>query len=121
MPDNAAADSARQLLALHDEGVLPAAEVPDEVHDQIVRRDAEEHFHQVDTARVDASNERNRWRSTVRAIEERLATMPVTLTSRDDEAALRERLKNAQRQLDEAEKALKKAEAVSEAARKAVQ
>ncbi len=113
-------ESSRQLLRMHDEGLLPANEAPDEVLQMIERRNAEESFRQVDMARMNAFEERNRWRGIVRNIEERLAHVPITLTSQRDESLLQDRLKEARRQLADAETTLKKAEAASEAARKAI-
>jgi len=99
---------------------IPAAEAPNEVRRLIERRDAEEKYRQVDRARVEAFDERNHRRTIVRNIEEKLANMPVTLTSRHDESSLQDWLKEAHRQLADAETALKKAEAASESARKAI-
>ena len=116
----AAEESSRQLLGMYDEGLLPMSEVPQEVLELIKRRDAEAEFQKVDMARAEVFNERNRWRGIVRNIEERLAHVPITLTSQRDESLLQDRLKEARRQLADAETCLKKAEAASDAARKAI-
>lgn len=115
-----AEECSRQLLVLHDEGLLPATEIPNEVLGLIERREAEANFHKLSEARTEACDERDRFRAIVRNIEERLAKMPLALTSRYEQSALEERLKAAKRQLDQAETALKKAEAVADAARRAI-
>lgn len=117
----AAEASARQLLALHDEGLLLGA-MPKEVARLIDRRDAEERFRQADRARVEAFDARNYWRTAVANAQERLATMPILPPVERDyhQDALKERLKEARRQLAEAESRLKKAEAAAEATRKAI-
>jgi hypothetical protein len=117
---NAAVDSARQLLAMYDEGLVPATEVPGEVLRLIERREAEEDLRQASVAGNAAFNERNHIRAIVRSIEERLATMPLSPTSALDESVLQGRLKEAKRLLADAESRLKKAEAVVDAARVAI-
>jgi hypothetical protein len=117
---HAGEDSSRQLLAMYDEGLLPAAEVPSEVLRLIHRHEAEEKFRQMDSARVTASDERNRSRAIVRNIEDRLAHLPITLTSRQDESTLQNRLKDAKRQLADAEASLKKAQTKADVARRAI-
>jgi hypothetical protein len=116
----AAEESSRQLLAMHDEGLLPLTVGPKEVFCLIQRRAAEENSHQCDVARVAAFEERNRCRAIAGNIQERLANLPITLTSPNDESILQDRLKEAKRQLADAESRLKKAEAVAAAARRAI-
>jgi hypothetical protein len=50
----AAENSARQLLVLYDDGLLPAERVPEEVHRLIARREAEERSRRADRARAAA-------------------------------------------------------------------
>lgn len=116
----AAENSARQLLVLHDEGLLPADSVPEEVHRLIAQREAEERSRRADRARVAALEERNRWQSEVRDIEARLASAPATVWGPRGEPALKARLKEARHELGEAEDRLTKAEAAADAARRAV-
>jgi hypothetical protein len=117
---HAAENSARQLLATYDEGLLAYAGAPEEVLRLIGRRDAEERFRQSDMARAAAHEERTRCRTVVRNIQDRLANVPITLSSRDVESRLRDRLKVAKRQLVDAESNLRKAEAEAAAARRAI-
>jgi hypothetical protein len=117
---NEADSASRQLLLMHDEGLLPGTEAPEEILYLVDRRDAEERFRQADSARIAADNERDRVRKAVRGIEERLATMPISNTSEYEESHLKDRLKEARRQLAEAESNLKKAEAAADSARKAI-
>lgn len=116
----AAEASSRKLLAICDEGLLAHADAPGEILRLVERRDAEEEFRQADSTRVAAFDERNRRRAAVRTIEEQLANMPLTLSSRREERALLGRLKEAKHQLAEAEGRLKTAEAAAEAARKRI-
>lgn len=117
---NEADGSSRQLLAMYDEGLLPATEAPRDVLNLVERRDAEAQVIKLDQARVAAFDERNRRRAIVHNIQERLANLPITRTSPTDESMLEDRLKEAKRQLADAESRLKKAEAVAEAARRAI-
>jgi len=116
----AAEASSRQLLAMCDDGLLPHADAPEEVLRLIERRDAEEASRKADQTRAAAFDERNRRRAAVRNIEEQLVNLPVTLTSRRDESVLRGRLKEARRQLAQAEGRLKTAETAADAARKRI-
>lgn len=111
---------AQRLLALYDEGLLPAGETPKEVFRLMTRRQLEEQFRQADMARVAAENERNRRLAVVQSIESRLANMPITRTTELDEKVLRDRLKEARRQLSDAESRMEKAEAAAVNARKAI-
>lgn len=118
----AAEADAQELLALHDERML-LTDIPDEVARLIERRDAEEKARVSHQAMREATDERDRCRHIVRAAEEALAHSPIVnaLDHERHKDMLKDRVKNAQRQLDQAEKALEKAVAASEAARKAIQ
>jgi Rad3-related DNA helicase len=116
----AAEESSRQMLVMYDQGLLPATEVPNEVLHLIERRDAEEKSHVAHRAMRDAMEDRNRRRNIVRNAEEALANMPIlpVLEQQHHQNVLQDRLKEARRQLAEAECVLKKAEAKADAARR---
>jgi len=116
----AAESSARQLLVLHDHGLLSPDEMPAEVRRLIERRTAEEKARQADVARANAEAERNRRRAAVSGLEDKLVRMPVILGSRREELEAKDVLKAAKRELAEAEGRLTKAQAAAEAAHKAI-
>jgi len=116
----AAEASARQLLVLHDEGLLPDDQAPNEVRRLIERRAAEERSHEADRARTTAREERNRCRQEVQTLERRLADEPLAVMGSQSERALQARLKDAKRELSNAEERLTQAETAAETARNAI-
>jgi hypothetical protein len=117
---NAAEDSARRLLMLHDQGLLPLEDAPKEVRYLAERRAAEEKSWQADSARAVATADRDRRLAVVHDLEVKLANLPITLGGRRDEFVLRNLLKDARRHAAEAEDRLKQAQADADAARKAI-
>lgn len=117
----AAEDCARQLLELHDEGLLLAA-MPKEVARLIDRRNAEAKSRLAHQAMRNAVDERDRRRNAVRNAEDALQNMPIVTALEYErcKGRFKDRLTEAQRRLEEAESALTKAEAAAEAARKAI-
>ena len=116
----AAEASARQLLILHDEGLLPEDQTPNEVRRLIERRAAEERSREADRARMAAREERNRYRQEVQTLERRLTDEPLAVMGSQSERALKARLKDAKHELDEAEERLAQAETSAETARNAI-
>jgi hypothetical protein len=116
----AAENSARELLLMHDEGLLPTEHTPKEIRALLVRRDATERARRADSARVAALRERNRRRAVVADTEAMLEKARASIVIERNEPRLEERVKKAKQSLREAEDQLKVAEAAAEAAREAI-
>lgn len=116
----AAQDSARQLLMLHDEGLLPESRLPKEVTRLIERRQAEDVANKAGGVRIAASREVERYKVPVWQIENRLAKLPLSSSSQFEESRLQRALKVAKEELHRAEDRLKSAETAAAAAVKAI-
>ena len=100
---HAAESAAQRVLAVHDEGLLPAARLPKEVVALIERRERERAAVKAHSAWVAASDERNRLRHRVAALEAHLRDLPITIDHRQQASRI-------EAQLDQARAALAKAE-----------
>ncbi|MFN7020403.1 MAG: hypothetical protein ACK4WH_03620 [Phycisphaerales bacterium] len=114
-----AADSAAQrLLALHDQGLLPAARLPKEVLALVERRDKERIATEAHTALIAATNERNRLRGIVERLESELLNLPASREQPRQTVMLRTAVERAKADLAAAEDRIADAERAHAAARK---
>lgn len=102
--------AAKRLLAMYDEGLLPAARLPKEVLALIKRRDQEGKSNQSHVAMIAATNQRNRVRDDVERIELQLRNLPLSPDRKQQEARLKEELERAKATLATAETRLADAE-----------
>lgn len=115
---NAAESAARRVLAMYDEGLLPAPRLPKDVLAMIERREQEGKAAHAQAAMIAATNERNRVRDDVERIERKLWKLPLSRDRREQEALLKEELERAKASLTEAEARLSDAERAHAAARR---
>lgn len=108
--------AARRVLAVYDEGLLPAARLPKEVQALVERREQEGRASRAQAAMIAATNERDRLRKEVQRLDGQMQDLPLSVDRRHQEARLQRELEHARANLeaaearcDEAEKALAKA------------
>lgn len=116
----AADESARQLLALHDQGLVPASRLPHELSHLMERRQAEEVAQKAGEVRSVALREVDRCKLVVGRLEARRANLPLSITGQRDESRLERALKAARAELAHVEDRLKSAQAAADAAVKAI-
>lgn len=114
-----AESAAQRVLALYDEGLLPAARLPKEVLTLIERRERERRTAEAQSAMIAATNERNRMRDRVRALEAHLRHLPVSVDHRQQAARIEGQLERERAALDEAEMRRRRAERAFTKAREA--
>lgn len=107
---NTAESAARRVLAVYDEGLLPASRLPRDVLAMIERREQEGKAIKAHAAMIAATNERNRVRDDVERIERKLRRLPVSRDRREQEALMKEELERAKAGLAAAETRLSDAE-----------
>lgn len=117
---NSADAAVRELLMIHDEGLLPKSDVPEELQFMLNRRDAEDTACRAHQVRVAAEQERNLCRAAVRQLEDTREKRPMSITSRRDDHRLDSALEAARKELDQAEARLKAADAAVDAAVRAI-
>lgn len=110
--------AAQRLLAVHDQGLLPAGRLPKEVLDLVERRDKERIATEAHAALIAATNERNRLRGIVERLESELLNLPASREQPQQTAMLRTALERAKASLTAAEVRLSDAERAHAAARK---
>lgn len=115
---NTAESAGRRILAVYDEGLLPASRLPKEVLALIERREREGNANQAHAAMIAATSQRNRLRDDVERIERKLRRLPVSRDHKEQEALVKEELERAKTNLTEAEARLTDAERAHAAARK---
>ncbi|MBL9033100.1 MAG: hypothetical protein JNM80_15490 [Phycisphaerae bacterium] len=116
-----AADSAAQrLLALHDQGLLPATRLPKEVLALVERRDKERHATEAHATLIAATNERSRLRGIVDRLESELLNLPASREQPRQAAILEKAVARAKADLAAAEDRLADAERTHAAARSAL-
>lgn len=114
-----AADSAAQrLLALHDQGLLPAARLPKEVMALVERRDKERIATEAHAALIAATSERNRLRGIVERLESELLNLPASREQPRQTLMLRTAVERAKADLAAAEDRIADAERAHATARK---
>lgn len=113
-----AESAARRLLAVYDEGLLPAARLPKEVLSLIERRESERATAQAHAAMIAATNQRNRVRDDVEGMEAQLRTLPLSPDRKQQESRLKDELERAKASLAAAETRLSDAERAHDKARK---
>lgn len=113
-----AESAARRLLAMYDEGLLPAARLPKEVLSLIERRESERKTTEAHTVIIAATNQRNRVRDDVERREAKLRTLPLSPDRKQQEARLKEELEQARANLAAAEARLADTERAHATARK---
>jgi hypothetical protein len=111
---------AQKLLLLHDEGLVPATRLPEEIAFLARRRQAEEAVSKAYEVRATATHERDRCGIIADRMEGQLANLPITKMAPLDRNRLEKAVKAAKKDLHEAEERLKVAEGAVEAARNAV-
>lgn len=115
---NAAESAARRVLAVHDEGLLPASRVPKEVLALMERREHERKASEAEGAKCAAFNQRNRIRDDVERLERDLRNLPISRDRQEQEARLTGELDRAKAALAAAETRLTDAERAHARARK---
>lgn len=113
-----AESAARRVLAMHDQGLLPASRLPKDVLALIERREQEGKANQAHAAMIAATNQRNRVRDDVERIERKLRRLPVSRDHKEQEALVKEELERSKGDLTAAEARLSDAERAHAAARK---
>lgn len=112
--------AARRVLAVYDEGLLPAARLPREVQALVERREQEGRASRAQAAVIAATNERDSLRKEVQRLEAQMRDLPLSVDRQDQEARVRGELEHARAKLEAAEARLAEAERASAKARKAL-
>lgn len=112
---HAAEAAAQRLLAVHDEGLLPAPRLPKEVQALIERREQERVANEAHAALIAATNERNRLRGVVELLQHEQKTL---LASREQSRAMQSATERARADLASAEARCEQAEQALANARK---
>lgn len=115
---NAAESAARRVLAVYDEGLLPASRVPKEVLALMERREHERKASEAEATKCAAFNERNRLRDEVERLERDLRNLPISRDRKEQEARLNGEIDRAKAALSTAETRLTDAERAYAKARK---
>lgn len=115
---NAAESAARRVLAVYDEGLLPASRVPKEVLALMERREHERKASEAEATKCAAFNQRNRLRDEVERLERDLRTLPISRDRKEQEARLNGEIDRAKAALAAAETRLTDAERAHAKARK---
>lgn len=115
---NTSESAGQRVLAVYDEGLLPASRLPKAVLALIERREQEAKANQAHAAMIAATNERNRARDDVERIERKHRKLPLSRDSKEQEALLKEELERAKASLNAAEARLSDAERAHATARK---
>ena len=113
-----AESAAQRVLAMYDEGFLPASHLPNDVVAMIERREQEDKATKAHAAMVAAVNQRNRVRDDVERIERKLRRLPLSRNHQEQEVFVKEELERAKANLATAETRLADAERAHTAARK---
>lgn len=112
---HAAEAAAQRLLAVHDEGLVPAQRLPKEVQALIERREQERLATEAHAALIAATNERNRLRGVVERLQLEQKTL---LASREQSRAMQSATERAKADLAAAEARCEQAEKALANARK---
>lgn len=115
---NTAESAGQRVLAVYDEGLLPASRLPKSVLVLIERREQEAKANQAHVAMIAATNDRNRARDEVERIERKHRKLPLSRDSKEQETLLKEELERAKANLTAAEARLSDAERAHATARK---
>lgn len=100
---NAAESAARRVLAVYDEGLLPASRVPKEVLALMERREHECKASEAEATKCAAFNQRNRIRDDVERLERDLRNLPISRDQQEQEARLNGEIERAKAALAAAE------------------
>lgn len=115
---SSAESAAWRVIAMHDEGMLPASQLPRDVIALIERREQEAKAMRTHATMIAAINERNRVRDDVERLERKLRRLPVSRDHKEQEALVKEELERAKADLAAAESRLSDAERAHSTARK---
>jgi hypothetical protein len=115
---SSAESAAWRVIALHDDGMLPASQLPRDLLALIERREQEATATRSHATMVAAITERNRVRDDVERLERHLWKLPLSVDRRERETLLKEELDRAKANLAAAESRLSDAERAHAAARK---
>jgi len=113
-----AESAARRVLAIYEEGLLPASRLPKDVVAMIERRAQEGTANQAHAAVIAATNKRNSLREDVQRLERELQYLPISRDRKEQEARLNGELERAKAALAAAEARLSDAERAHAKARK---
>ena len=117
---NAADSAARRVLAVYDEGLLPAVRLPKEVLGLRERRALEQKAHEAEAIKCDAFNHRNRVRDEVQRLERDVRMLPISRDRQEQEARLKAEIERAKAALAAAETRLSDAERAHAKARQSL-
>jgi hypothetical protein len=115
---SSAESAALRVIAMHDEGMLPASQLPKDVLALIERREQEAQAARTHATMVAVINVRNRVRDDVERLERKLWKLPLSVDRRERETLLKEELERAKAGLTAAEARLADAERAHATARK---
>ncbi len=113
-----AESAARRVLAIYEEGLLPASRLPKDVVAMLERREQEGTANQAHAAVIAATNERNSLREDVQRLERELQYLPISRDRKEQETRLKDEIERAKATLAAAETRLNDAERVHAKARK---
>lgn len=113
-----AESAARRVLAIYEEGLLPASRLPKDVVAMIERREHEGTANQAHAAVIAATNKRNSLREDVQRLERELQYLPISRDRKEQEARLNGELERSKAALAAAEARLSDAERAHAKARK---
>jgi len=113
-----AESAARRVLAIYEEGLLPASRLPKDVVAMIERRAQEGTANQAHAAVIAATNKRNSLREDVQRLERELQYLPISRDRKEQEARLNGEIERAKAALAAAETRLTDAERALAKARK---
>jgi hypothetical protein len=117
---NSAESAARRVLAVYDEGLLPASRVPKEVLALMERREHERKASEAEATKCAAFNQRNRIREDVQRLERELQYLPISRDRKEQEARLNGEIERAKAALTAAEACLSDAERAHTKARQSL-
>jgi hypothetical protein len=83
-----AESAARRVLAIYEEGILPASRLPKDVVAMLERREQEGKANQAHAAVIAATNKRNSLREDVQRLERELQYLPISRDRKEQEARL---------------------------------
>ncbi|MCC6661381.1 MAG: hypothetical protein IT437_10895 [Phycisphaerales bacterium] len=115
---NTAESAGQRVLAVYDDGLLPASRLPKEVMALIDRREQEGKVNRAHAAMIAATNERNLAREEVERIGRQLQSLSISRDRKEKEARLNEELESAKTVLATAETRLADADRAHAKARK---
>jgi hypothetical protein len=102
--------AARRVLAIYQEGLIPASRMPKDVLAMLERGELEAKANQAHAAMIAATNKRNSLREEVQRLERELQYLPISRDRKEQEARLNAEIERAKAALAAAEARLSDAE-----------